>query len=91
MKEIVGQVIADISEDAATINSGCYVPAVVEDGVGEFPKRRSQSYKQCRRHDEPVFIHRKIVVNTMKEKMQRDTHTIVRQITVQVSAFCSKL
>jgi hypothetical protein len=39
MQEIVGQVIADIPEDAATVHGNCSIPVVEKDGMSEFPKR----------------------------------------------------
>jgi hypothetical protein len=39
---------------------------VEENSVRELPERSSKRCEQRGRHDKPVLVHRKVVVNTMK-------------------------
>jgi len=57
MEEVVGQVVADIAENATAVHSCGYAPVPEEEGVGELPERRRKGNEQSRRHHEPVAIH----------------------------------
>lgn len=65
MKEVVGQVIADVSENAAAVDCDSYIPVPIENGMSELPEWCREHYKQGWRHDKPVFVHREVVMNAM--------------------------
>lgn len=46
----------------------------------DFPKGRCECGKKGGRHDQAVFVHGKVVVDAVEDKVQRDSNAIVRQI-----------
>jgi len=70
MQEIMRQVVRDVSEDAAREYHDRDVPVPIEDGVRELIKRESEDHKECGRHDEALFVHREVVVDTMEQEVQ---------------------
>jgi hypothetical protein len=82
----VGHVVKGVAEYATTVSSGCRIPVPEDDGVGKLPERRSEDDEKCRRHDQSVFIHRKVVVDAVKEEMQRNTNTVIWKVSVLVSS-----
>jgi hypothetical protein len=81
MQEVVRQVVANVAEDAATEYSGGHVPVKVEDGVRETPERSGKDDEEGRWHDQAVLVHRKVVMNAMKEEMGGDADTVVGKVT----------
>jgi hypothetical protein len=79
MKKIVGQVVAYVSEDTAREDRRCNVPVPVEDCVCKLPKWRSQCEEQRWWHDESEPVHRKIVMNAMKKKVECESNAVVRK------------
>jgi hypothetical protein len=79
VQEIVSQVITDVSKDAAAEDSGCNMPIPIEDCVGQFPERGCKRDKESWRHNQPEFVHRKIVVDAVKEKVQRKCYSVIRE------------
>lgn len=73
----MGQIIAYVPEDAATVHHQSSIPVVEEDGMSQFPEWCSQNDEQSRWHDKSVFVHWQVVMNSVKEEMQRDTHSVV--------------
>lgn len=69
VEEVVGEIVECVAEDTAAVSCGRRVPVVKEDSVRKLPKRRRKRCEQCGRHNQPVFVHRQVVVNTMKEEM----------------------
>jgi hypothetical protein len=57
VKEVVRQIVADISKDASTV--GCYssIPVVAKDAVSHPPERSSQSSEESGWHNKTVSIH----------------------------------
>jgi len=86
MNKVVSHVVANISKYASTENCSCRIPIVKEYSVGQLPKRYGKDYKQGWRQDEAIFVHRKVVVNTVKREMQSDSNPIVRKISAHSSA-----
>lgn len=80
MKEIMGQVIADIPEYATTEDGSSSVPIVTEKIVGQPVEGSCQHDKQGRWHDEPKLVHGEIMVYTMEDEVKGDTNTIIRKI-----------
>jgi len=84
VEEIMGQVVANVPKNTTAINHQGSMPVVREDGMCEFIKRGGKDDEESRGHHQPVSIHRKIVVNTMKEKVQRKSNSIVGQPLLDV-------
>jgi len=82
VQEVVGQIIADIAKDTSAEDSCSYVPVPIKDNVCEFPEGKCQDHEQRWRHDQPQFIHRKVVVNTMQEEMKSQGYTVVWEPSV---------
>lgn len=81
VKEIVRHVIANISEDTATVYKRGSKPVVEEDRMRQFPERHSKNDEQCRGHHKSILVHRQVVVDSMQKEMQSDTDTVVRKKT----------
>jgi hypothetical protein len=79
VQEVVGQVVADVSEHATTEHCRGDVPIVGKEEVGELPERRGQRDKESRRHDETVLVHGQIVVHSVEQKVQCEAGSVVRQ------------
>jgi hypothetical protein len=79
MKKIVGQVVAYVSKDTAREDRRCDVPVPVEDCVCKLPKWCRQHEEQRWWHDESEPVHRKIVMNAMKKKVECESNAVVRE------------
>ena len=58
VEEVMGQVVADVTEDTTTEDCSCNRPVPVEDGMSQLPEWGSKSEKQCGWHDQSKLIHR---------------------------------
>jgi|SRR5690242_5511167 len=65
VKEVVGHVVERVAKNATAISSGRSIPVMEEYGVREFPEWCRKRGKQCRRHDEPVLVHGKVMVDAV--------------------------
>lgn len=79
VQEVVGHVVANVSENASAVHQHCCIPVVEKDDVRKFVKWSGQDHKQSGRHDQPIFIHWKIVVDSMQEEMERDSDSVIRK------------
>lgn len=79
MKEVVRQVVADVSENATTEDSGGYTPIPIEDGMCKLPKRSCKYEEKGGWHDKSELVHREVVMNTMKQKVESESNSIVRE------------
>jgi hypothetical protein len=77
VKEIVGQVVADVPEDTTTEDRSAHVPVPVKDLVRQLPEWSGQHNEKGRRHDQSELIHRKVVMNTVKEEMESQGCSVV--------------
>ena len=84
VEEVMRQVVADVAEDATAVDGRRGVPVVEEDGMGELPERCSEDEEECRWHDESETVHGEIVVDAVKEEVQRERHAIVREVVVKM-------
>lgn len=50
MKEVMGEIVADVSKDSTTENGSGGIPVVEENRVGELPERHGEHDEQSRRH-----------------------------------------
>jgi hypothetical protein len=48
--------------------------------VCEFPERRREDDEERRGHYEPVPVHRKVVVDAVKEEVQGDSEAVVGKV-----------
>lgn len=84
VEEVVSKIIADIPENATTKYSSRCTPVIEEHSVCQLPERRRKDYKEGRRHDKPIPVHRQVVVNTVQEEVRSECNTVVGKIVVQV-------
>lgn len=84
VQEIVGQVVANVSEDSAAKHRHGCEPVVEEDCMGQLPEGNSQDHEQCRGHNKAVPVHREVVVNTVEEEVKSQADTVVREPVVNV-------
>lgn len=84
VKEVVRQIVADVAKETTGKGSGSSMPAVRKDGMCKMPERVSQDHKERGRHDEAILVHGEIVMNAMKQEVQRNAYTVVGQIVVKV-------
>lgn len=87
MKEVVSQIIADVAENAAAVDSSASMPAIHEDGLSKVPEWSCQSHEESRGHDKSVLVHGQVMVNAMKQKVQGDAHAVIREIADEVSNY----
>jgi hypothetical protein len=73
-------VIAGVSKYSTAICSQCRVPVPKDNGVCKFPERGRKCDEQCRRHNQPILIHGKIVVDAVEYEMQRNANSVVGQM-----------
>lgn len=81
VQEVMRQVVADVAEDAAAEDAGCDVPVVEKDGVGELPEGCGKDEEESRRHNEPVAVHGKVVMDTVEEEVERKADTVVGEVS----------
>lgn len=84
MKKVVGQVVAYVSEDTAREDRRCNVPIPVEDCVCKLPKWCRQREEHRWWHDESEPVHRKIVMNAMKKKVECESNAVIRKELVKM-------
>lgn len=82
VQEIVGEVVAHISEYTAAKHICRDIPIEPEHDVRHEPKGCCEEEEQCRWHDKPELIHRQKMVNSVKQKMQRYRCTIIRHYSI---------
>lgn len=80
VEEVMSQVIADITKDTATVDSGRSIPVVGKNGVGEIPKRSSKQHEHGWGHNKPVPIHGQVVVNAVKQEVRNDAVSVIRKV-----------
>lgn len=80
VQEVVCHIVAHIPKYTAAVCDQCSVPVVEEDEVGEPPERCCKGHKERRWHDETIFVHWKVMMNTVEDEVQRDAHTIVGEV-----------
>ena len=80
MQEVMGQIVANVAEDAAAVDRDRDVPVPVEDEVGEAVEGCGEHDEEGGRHDEAEFVHGEVVVDAVEEEVQGDTNAIVREI-----------
>lgn len=84
VKEVVCKIVADISKNTSTVGSSSSIPVVEEDAVGNLPERSGQCSEECRRHDKTVLVHGEVMVDTVENKVKRNSDTVIGQIIVKV-------
>lgn len=69
MKEVMSQVVADVTENPSAEYGCSYVPIPVENSMSKLPKWECENKEQGWWHDQSQFVHGKVVVNTVEEEM----------------------
>ena len=79
----MGQVVAYVAKDPSTKYSYCSVPIVEEHGMCELVERCGKSDEKGRGHNEAVFVHWEVVVDSVEEEMGCDTNAVVREVSMR--------
>ena len=84
MKKVVRQVVADVPEDATgeDLDSGKFI--VGEDDVGQFVKGDCENEEESGWHNQPIFVHGKVVMDAVEQEMCGNADPIVGEIVVEV-------
>jgi len=85
VKEVMCEIVADVSKDTATVGCTSSIPVVEEYSMCKLPERSSQSSEERRRHDKTILVHREIMMDAVKDEMKCDSNTVVGQIAIKVS------
>lgn len=80
VQEVMGQIVADVAKDTATVGSGGGIPAVVEERMGKVPEGGCEDHEKRRGHDQAILVHWKIVMNAVEQKVHGNTNSVVRKI-----------
>lgn len=81
----MGQIIADVAEDSAAKNGSCGIPVVAENSMRQLPEGACKNQEEGRRHHEAVLVHGQVMVDSVKEEVERDAHAVVRKIPAVLS------
>lgn len=73
-------VVASIAKDSSTVGCSSCIPVPEDDSMCKLPERGSKRNEERRWHDEPILVHREVVVNAVQQEVQGDTDTVVWQI-----------
>lgn len=82
VQKVMGQIVTNISEDTTTENTDGHVPVPVEHKVRQMPKWCREYNKQCWRHHKTKFVHRKKVMNSMKQEMHCNAYTVIWHFSI---------
>jgi hypothetical protein len=85
VKEVMCEIVADVSEDAATVGCSSSIPVVEEYSMCKLPERSGQSSEERRRHNKTILVHREIMMDAVKDEMKCNSNTVVRQVAIKVS------
>lgn len=80
VQEVVRHVVQHIAKYTAAVSDQSGVPVVEENKMGKLPERCREDCEECRWHDQAVFVHRKVVVNTMEKEVRSNANTVVGKI-----------
>ena len=79
MEEIVRHVIANIPEDTTAVCQHSGMPVEEDYSVRKFPERECEDDKQGWWHHKSIFIHGKVVMDSVQKEVQGDTNSVVRK------------
>lgn len=66
----MGQIVADVAEDAAAEHHDCHIPVVEEDSMRELIEWCCKDDEKRGRHDKSVAVHGEIMVDAMEEEVE---------------------
>lgn len=79
VEEIVGQIIADVSEDTAAEHLHGRIPVVEENRLRQLPVGSCQYHKQCRWHDKTILVHGEVVVDAVEQEVECQAGWVIRK------------
>ena len=85
------QIVADVTKYTSAVYSSRNIPIVRENRMCQIPEWSCKNNEESRRHDQSVFIHWEIVVDTVEQEMQGEKPSIVWQITSEKSELITPL
>ena len=77
----MSHIVTDITKDTTTENRQSSIPVVEEHGVGQLPERGGEDNKQSRWHDQPILVHRQIMMDSMEQEVESETDSVIRKIS----------
>jgi hypothetical protein len=81
VQEVMGHVVAGVAKYAATVRSRGRIPVPEDECVCELPEGRGEQGEERRRHDKPVLVHGKIVMDAVEEEVEGDSDAVIREMT----------
>jgi hypothetical protein len=81
VKEVVGKVVADVAKNSPTKHGGSDVPVIREECVCKLPEWECENDEQSGWHHESIFVHRKIVMNSMEKEMSSESNTVIWKVS----------
>jgi hypothetical protein len=82
MEEIMGHVVADVPEYSSTIHRCSRIPIIKEDSMCQLPEWGCKDEEQRRGHHESILVHRKVVMDAMKEKVCCKADAVIWEVSV---------
>ena len=80
VQEVVCHIVAHIPKYTTAVCDQRSIPVVEKDEVGEPPERCCKGHEECRRHDETILVHWKVMVDTVEDEVQCNAHTIIGEV-----------
>ena len=84
VQKVVRHVVARVAKQATTVRQQRRMPVVPQDGMRDLPKWRRKHGEQRGWHNQPVPIHRKIVMDAVEEKMRRNADAVIGEVIVEM-------
>lgn len=75
----MSHVIANIPEDTTAVCQHSGMPVPKDYSVRKLPERNCEDDKQGRWHHKSIFIHGKVMMDSVQKEVQSDTNSIVRK------------
>lgn len=89
VQEVVGQIVADITQDSTAVNGGGSIPIPKDDGVRKLPPGGCEDGEECGGHDEAEAVHGEIVVDAVEEEVRGDHEAVIRHFPVNLVSYYS--
>ena len=85
MQEVVGEIVANVAEEATAEDGGSNVPIPRENSMCKLIEGSREEEEEGRGHDEAIPVHRKIVMNAVEEKVSSDADSVVWEVSAFVA------
>ena len=75
----MGQIVANVPEDATAKHLHGGEPVVKEDCMGELPERGRENDEQGWWHNQSISVHREVVMDAVEKEMKRQADSVIRK------------